>query len=86
MHAPPKIREWYVGQALSSFQRLSEVLLELTEDEVIAALELESQSRRRRSIMDRLMSRAARLNEVRYVQSLKEKYYGAHTQQNFVSS
>ncbi len=75
----PKVRDWYVSQALVSYARLTEVLLELTEDEVLAALSLESQSRRRRSITDRLISRAARLNELNYVKHLKEIYHGTST-------
>lgn len=75
MSAPsPAIRDWYVGQALESLECLLDVLQELTADEVIAALDLESQSRRRRSIMNRLISRAIRLNEISYSTSLKEKY------------
>lgn len=76
MSAPkkPKVRDWYVGQALESYSRLTEVLLELTEVEVLAALALESQSRRRRSITDRLISRAVRLKEIEYVAELKAKF------------
>lgn len=69
------IRQWYVSQALSSVTRLNEVLAELTEAEVTACLELESATNRRRSILDRLISRAVRLNEISYSQSLKEKYH-----------
>jgi hypothetical protein len=69
-----KVRDWYVNQALESVVRLNEILSELTEDEVIAALRLESQSRRRRSIVDRLISRAVRLRELTYVNYLKEHY------------
>ena len=71
----PQVRDWYVGQALESYARLNEVLGELTEDEVFAALELESQTRRRRSIVDRLISRAIRLNEITYATQLKRKYH-----------
>lgn len=75
MSAPKKkVRDWYLAQALESFASLNRVLTELTEDEVFAALELESQSRRRRSIMNRLISRATRLNEIVYSNSLKEKF------------
>lgn len=70
------IRKWYVSQALISVSRLNEVLAELTAAEVTAALELEAASGRRRSILDRLISRAVRLNEISYSQSLKEKYHG----------
>lgn len=78
MSAPKKkIRGWYVSQVLDSFVRLTELLSELTEDEVLAALHLESQSRRRRSIMDRLVSRAVRLNELKYAETLRLKFQSA---------
>lgn len=60
--------------------RLNELLLELTETEVIAALTLESQSRRRRSITDRLISRAVRINELNYSTILKKKFNGSSKQ------
>lgn len=71
----PPIREWYVSQALSSVTRLNEILSELTAAEVTACLDLESATSRRRSILDRLISRAVRLNEISYSQSLKEKHH-----------
>ena len=74
-----KIREWYVSQALSSFVRLNEILPELTAAEVTACLELESATGRRRSILDRLISRASRLNEIEYTANLKRKYHGTRT-------
>lgn len=67
-------REWNKTQALLSVASLNEHLLKLTKEEVLACLELESGSRRRRSILDRLISRAVRLNEVAYAKDLKEKY------------
>jgi hypothetical protein len=70
------IRKWYVSQALTSVTRLNEVLAELTAAEVTACLELEAATSRRRSILDRLISRAVRLNEISYSQSLKGKYHG----------
>jgi hypothetical protein len=73
---PPLINDWNVSQALSSMARLTELLPELTEADVIAALELESRSRRRRSVINRLISRATRLNELRYSTSLQRKYHG----------
>ena len=78
----PKIRDWHVSQVLSSVSRLNEVLPELTEDEVLAALDLESQSRRRRSITNRLISRAVRMNELAYSNKLKEQYHGTYPKQN----
>jgi hypothetical protein len=80
MSAPKEeIRDWYVSEVLKSVVRLNELLLELTEDEVLAALLLESQTRRRRSITDRLISRAVRLNEITYSTKLKEKYHGKNS-------
>lgn len=71
-----EVRQWYVSEALSSMRRLAEIIDELTEDEVLAALELEAGSQRRSSIVDRLISRATRLNEIKYSTQLKEKYHG----------
>lgn len=69
-------RKWYVSEALRSFVRLNEVLNELTAEEVVVCLKLEAASQRRRSVIDRLISRAVRLNEIDYSNSLKEKYHG----------
>lgn len=69
-------RSWYINQALQSVGRLNAVLNDMTEDEILKCLDLESASARRKSIIDRLISRAVRLNEVKYSQSLKEKYHG----------
>lgn len=71
-----EVRQWYVSEALSSMRRLAEIIDELTEEEVLAALELEAGSQRRSSIVDRLISRATRLNEIKYSTQLKEKYHG----------
>ncbi len=68
------VRNWYVSQALDSVARLNKILPELTEEEVLACLDLESQSARRKSIIDRLISRAARLNELGYVLGLRNKH------------
>ncbi len=72
------VREWHLTEALKSARSLREYIDELTEEEVIAALELESGSNRRQSIIDRLISKAARLNELQYVKNLKEKYHGTY--------
>ena len=60
------------------------MLDELSEDEVLACLQLESASRRRQSILDRLISRAVRLNELSYNRQLKEKFHGTRTLENHV--
>lgn len=65
-------------------RRLHDLIDELTEAEVLAALDLESGTQRRASIIDRLISRAVRLNEISYSNSLKEKYHGTRTIQNHV--
>lgn len=67
-------RSWYIGQALQSVASMSKVLIEMTAAEVTAALELECSTRRRSSIITRLISRAVRLNELEYSHTLKEKY------------
>ena len=72
-------RKWFIDQALESFVRLNEVLNGLTESEVLACLALEAASNRRRSVIDRLISRAVRLREIDYSNALKEKYHGTST-------
>lgn len=79
-------RQWTISEALESARSLAEHIDELTEEEVIAALELESGSSRRLSILDRLISRAVRLNELRYKQNLKEKYHGTYPVESPVRS
>lgn len=71
-----EVRKWYVGQALESFARLCEIIDDLTYEEVIACLDLEASTRRRRSVLNRLISRAVRLAEIDLNRNLKEKYLG----------
>lgn len=68
------IRQDFVTSALADYPTLHKQLPGLTEAEVIAALELEAGSRRRDSLLRRLIRRATRLNEIRYRQVLEEKY------------
>ena len=70
------VRKWYLDRALASYPSLKAVIGEQLLEEVIAALDLESGSLRRRSLIDRLISRAVRLNEVSFNRQLKEKYHG----------
>lgn len=70
------VRKHYISSALGSFAQLGGVILELTEAEVYACLDLEAASQRRRTTIDRLISRAVRLNEITLNQKLKEKYHG----------
>lgn len=67
-------RKWYIDEALHSFTRLMSVINDMTEEEVYAALALEAGSRRRKSLMDRLIGRAARLTELKTVEHLKRTY------------
>lgn len=69
------VRKACIDQALTSYPSLKGIVNELTEEEVMAALEIESATRRRQSIVLRLIARANRLNEVRYVAELKKKYH-----------
>ena len=78
------VRRFYVDQALDSFTGLVRVLPELTQKEVMACLELEAATRRRQSILDRLISRAVRINELSYSTSLKEKFHGTRPLKNHV--
>lgn len=70
------IRKWRLAQAITSYATLRTVVNDLTLEEVMAALDLESQSQRRPTIINRLISRASRLKEIEFTRQLKEKYHG----------
>ena len=55
---------------------LASVAMELTLDEVLFCLNLESTTRRRKSVINTLIRHAARLKKREYVQQLKEQYHG----------
>lgn len=76
------VRKFYVTQALVSYSSLIRTLDDLTEEEVLACLKLEAASQRRRSVLDRLISRAVRLNELSYNLRLKEQFHGTRSQQD----
>lgn len=76
----PTVSRFKVSEALWSAASLSRIINKLTEEEVLACLDLEAAAQRRQSILDRLVSRAARLNEIKYVRQLKEKYHGKEIQ------
>lgn len=75
---------WNAARALDSFQALSASINGLTEQEVLACLEFEAATLRRKSVIDRLISRAARLHELIYVRQLKEKFHGTPVFENHV--
>jgi hypothetical protein len=72
----PVVRKHYISAALENFAQLTKVLPELTEAEIFACLDLEAASLRRRSLINRLISRAGRLAEISLTRQLKEKYHG----------
>ena len=67
------MRQWHVGQALRSFRYLDKIIDELTEEEVLHVLEIESGAQRRKTIMNRLLQKAVDLNRHNYEVTLKEK-------------
>ena len=71
-----KVSKSQISKALQNFASLREVITELTEEEVLAALQLESATQRRESVLNRLISRAARLNEIKYVANLRRNFHG----------
>lgn len=56
-------RDWLIGEALSSYRRLCQVLSELSEKEIKTLLEIEKGSKRRKTHIERLQSR---LNVVQF--------------------
>jgi len=69
------VRKWYLTEALVSYRRLLSVLPELKLEEVMAALNLESATQRRRSLIDKLISRAVQLEGITLTKALSEKYH-----------
>ena len=70
------VRKWHINEALFSVRRLAKVQHELTMEEVLACLDFEAATQRRRSITDRLITRATSLNEKSFLTSLQDKYHG----------
>jgi hypothetical protein len=71
-----RVSKYKIAEALRSYGALVAVLDKLTEEEVLACLQLEAGSQRRESVLNRLISRAVRLNEIAYASQLKEKFNG----------
>lgn len=68
---------WRTSRALDSFRSLLDVVEELTEEEVYYCLKLEVQTQRRKTLIDRLIARAADINKQQFINSLKEKLNGS---------
>lgn len=69
------VREWHVKRALESMISLADVAKDLTLDEVLYCLNLESATRRRKSILSTLIRLAAKLKKREYIKQLKETYH-----------
>lgn len=68
--SPPGVSEFNVRAATKSYSSLEEVLGQLNLAEINAALVLEASTRRRRSIINRLVSRGAALAAADYVNAI----------------
>lgn len=64
---------WRTSRALESFRELLKVVEELTEEEVYECLKLEVETQRRKTIIDRLIQRAADLNRLQFESALRKK-------------
>jgi hypothetical protein len=67
--------DWKVQRALDSFRSLAENIDQLSEEEVYEALEFEVVTRRRSSVINRLIAKAAVFNSKSFLNSMKEKYH-----------
>lgn len=68
------VRDAYVLAALTSIRKLRELLPELSEEEIETCLCLESESRRRTSVLTELVQRLVDLNRQFFILTLKEKH------------
>lgn len=68
------MRPWHIAQAMKSVRSLDEIIDELTEEELLHILELESGSSRRHSVVKRVFKKAVELNRQNYLAKLKEKF------------
>lgn len=75
----PGVREFYTRQAVESFRAQAAVLPFLTQSEIVAALRLEAATRRRRVILNRLISRGTAIAAAVAAYELKRIAYGAPT-------
>ena len=69
------VREDYVRLALESYPSMLSVLRYMTEAELHAALELESATNRRATLINRMIGRLVALQTASYRQQLQEKYH-----------
>ena len=70
------MRDWFISKALKSSRSLSEVINELTEEEILHVLQIEVESGARSVMVERLIRKAAEVHNRSYLKSLKEKFHG----------
>lgn len=68
------VRESKIQLAMTSIRELRQTIDELTEEELHTCLKFESESRRRKSVCDALISKLAELNRQTFISNLKEQY------------
>jgi len=64
---------WRISEALTSYRRLSAVVNEMTEEEVVRAIALEEESLRRWSVLQRLRRRARALSRAQHEVTLSRQ-------------
>lgn len=67
------MNEWRVSEALISFRRLGEILPQMTEGEIIRAIALEEETRRRQSVLKLLYRQARRLSRNKLHQAINQE-------------
>lgn len=67
------MNEWRVSEALVSFRRLGEILPQMTEKEIIRAIALEEETRRRQSVLKLLYRQARRLSRNKLHQAINQE-------------
>lgn len=67
------MNEWRVSEALVSFRRLREILPQMTEEEIIRAIALEEETRRRQSVLKLLYRQARRLSRNKLHQAINQE-------------
>ena len=67
------MNDWRVSEALVSFSRLREILPQMTEEEIVRAIALEEETRRRQSVLKLLYRQARRLSRNKLHQAINQE-------------
>ena len=70
------VRELHILEALTSVRRFTGIAQALTAEELVACLDFEVSTRRRPSLINKLIDQAARLNNRAFLTALRKKYHG----------